>query len=196
MLQKQAVKHGTQWDQYIHGVVWAYQNIPHSSTGKKPSLSYYLVWTVVLQQKQPSYHPAKPLRTTEISEYREEMVITLSSARALVMNSNQKSQRQYKQQYDKKATTPKFHVVDWVLVYFPQDETGKYQKLSQSWYGPYRIVLHDDPDVTVMKMYFPEGSRYTKVESKCALTYFHQGFTRMATENIDLAVHQRRYKEI
>ena len=62
--------------------------------------------------------PPKPLRTTEISDYREEMVMTLSSARALALKSNQKSQRQYKQQYDKKATTPKFRVGDWVLVYF------------------------------------------------------------------------------
>ena len=43
----------------------------------------------------------KPLRSTEISEYREEMMITLSSARALAMKSNHKSQQQYKQQYDK-----------------------------------------------------------------------------------------------
>ena len=53
-------------------------------------------------------------------------MITLSSAGALAMKSNQKSQRQYKQQYGKKATTPKFRVGDWVLAiaYFPQDETG------------------------------------------------------------------------
>ena len=72
------------------------------------------------------------------------------------MKSNQKSQGQYKQQYDKKATTSKFHVGDWVLVYFPQDETGKHWKLSQSWHGPYRTVSRDDPNVTVIKMYFPE----------------------------------------
>ena len=68
----------------------------------------------------------KPLRSTEISEYREEMVITLSSARALAMKSNHKSQQQYKQQYDKKATTPILCIGDWVLVYFPQDESGKH----------------------------------------------------------------------
>ena len=28
----QAARHGAQWDQYIHGVVWAYRNNPHSST--------------------------------------------------------------------------------------------------------------------------------------------------------------------
>ena len=42
------------------------------------------------------------------------------------MKSNHKSQWQYKQQYDKKATTPIFHIADWVLVYFLQDESGKH----------------------------------------------------------------------
>ena len=37
MLRKQAARHGAQWDQYIHGVVWAYRNTPHSSTKEKPS---------------------------------------------------------------------------------------------------------------------------------------------------------------
>ena len=93
--------------------------------------------------------PPKSLRATEISDYREELVTTLSSARALALKFNQKSQRQYKHQHDKKATTPKFGIGDWVLVYFPQDETGKDQKLSHPWHGPYRIISRDDPDVTL-----------------------------------------------
>ena len=37
MLQKHIAKFAMQWDQYISGVVWAYRNTPHSSTGEKPS---------------------------------------------------------------------------------------------------------------------------------------------------------------
>ena len=74
----------------------------------------------------------------------------------MALKTNQKSQQKYKQQYDKKATTPKFCVGVWILVYFPQDETGKYRKLSQPRHSLYRIVSHDDPDVTVIKMYFPD----------------------------------------
>ena len=94
------------------------------------------------------------------------MVITLSSSRALALKSNQKCQQKYKQQYDKKATTPKFRVGDWVLVYFPQDETRKYPKLSQPWHGPYRIVSHDDQDVTVIKMYFPDDPQIQVHQSR------------------------------
>jgi hypothetical protein len=37
MLRKHATKIGNQWDKYLHGVLWAYRNIPHESTGEKPS---------------------------------------------------------------------------------------------------------------------------------------------------------------
>ena len=41
MLRKHADQHGTQWDQYLHGVLWAYRNTPHESTGEKPSFLLY-----------------------------------------------------------------------------------------------------------------------------------------------------------
>ena len=37
MLRKQAAKFCMQWDQYLPGVLWAYRNTPHESTGEKPS---------------------------------------------------------------------------------------------------------------------------------------------------------------
>ena len=89
MLRKQAAKYGAQWDQYIHGVVWTCQNTPHSSTGKP---SYLLFGMDCCTPTEAALLPPKPLRTTEISDYREEMVMTLPSARALVLKSNQKSQ--------------------------------------------------------------------------------------------------------
>ena len=41
MLQKHVSKFGVQWDTYLYGVLWAYRNVPHSSTGEKPS---FVVW--------------------------------------------------------------------------------------------------------------------------------------------------------
>ena len=82
------------------------------------------------------------------------------------MKSYQKSQQQYKQQYDKKATTPKFCVGDWVIVCFPQDQTRKHQKLSQAWHSLYTIISHDDQDVTVIKMYSPEDPQVQVHQSR------------------------------
>ena len=84
------------------------------------------------------------------------MMLSLSTARNLAMKTNREAQQRYKLQYDKAAKTSKFRVGDWVLVYFPQDETGKSRKLSHPWHGPYRIISRDDPDITVTKIYFPD----------------------------------------
>ena len=54
MLRKHVAKYGMQWDQYISGVVWAYCNTPHSSTGESHHF-YSLGLIVVLQQRQLSY---------------------------------------------------------------------------------------------------------------------------------------------
>ena len=74
--------------------------------------------------------PPKSLRTTEVSDYQEEMVITLSSARALALKSNQKSQQKYKKQYNERASIPKFCVGDWILVYFPHCDKIKLEIIS------------------------------------------------------------------
>jgi hypothetical protein len=36
-LRKHAARFGGQWDRYLPGVLWAYRNTPHTSTGEKPS---------------------------------------------------------------------------------------------------------------------------------------------------------------
>lgn len=57
---------------------------------------------------------------------------------------------------DKRAKNTPSKIGDWVLVHFPQEETGEKRKLSRPWHGPYRVLQHNDPDLTVTKVYFPE----------------------------------------
>ena len=92
----------------------------------------------------------------DLSDYRQELILSLSSARVMATKSVQKAQRKYKAQYDKRSSSVDYKVGDWVLVRFPQDETGAQRKLSRPWHGPYRIVSRDDPDLTVSKVYFPD----------------------------------------
>ncbi len=37
MLRKHASRFGKEWDLNLYGVLWAYRNTPHDSTGEKPS---------------------------------------------------------------------------------------------------------------------------------------------------------------
>ena len=176
MLRKQAATHGAQWDQYLHGILWAYRNTPHTSTGEKPS--YLLFGMDCRSPTEAALLPPKSLKITNLSDYREEMVMALSTARALALKASQKSQQHYKQQHDKKATTSKFNVGEWVLVYFPQDDVGKMRKLSQPWHGPYRVISRNDPDVTVKKIYFPDDAPIQVHQSRVQQCpeLFPQGF--------------------
>ena len=152
MLRKNAAKFGAQWDCYLAGVLWAYRNTPHEATQEKPS---FLLFGVDLRSPtEAALLPATGMDPADVSQYREELVVSLSSARKLAVSSIQAAQK-YKKQYDKRARPSEYRVGDWVLVRFPEEESGKLRKLSRPWHGPYRIIEKRDPDVTVVKVYFP-----------------------------------------
>ena len=127
-----------QWDTYLAGVLWAYRNTPPSSTGKKPS--FLLFGLDCSHPTEAATLPTKPLNATEITDYREELVLNLSSARALAAKSISKVQQNQKDKYNRHTNSSKLRVGDWILIHFPQDENGKYCKLSRPWHGPYRII--------------------------------------------------------
>ena len=110
----------------------------------------------------------------EISDYKQELMLSLSSARELAQQSIRKAQQRCKTQYDKKSMTPDLKIGEWVLVRFPQEETGRNRKLSRPWHGLYRITDRRDPDVSVTKVYFPsEGAIqvYQTRVCKCPLKF-------------------------
>ena len=45
---------------------------------------------------------------------------------------------------------------DCALIHFSQDETGKLRKLSRLWHDPYHVTAVNEPDATLVKVYFPE----------------------------------------
>ena len=100
--------------------------------------------------------PPQPAEGVDLADYREELVMSLATARDLAVQSIKAAQSRYKKQYDKRAGVVDMRVGDWVFVRFPQDETGKQRKLSRPWRGPFRITSCNDPDVTVVKVYYPE----------------------------------------
>ena len=156
MLRKHAATYGNQWDTYLPGVLWAYRNTPHESTGEKPS--FLLFGVDCRTPTEAALLPTHPLQPVDVCDYREQLILQLSSARQLAVESIGKAQKRYKAQYDKRAAPADYHIGDWVIVRFPQEESGHLRKLSRPWHGPYRIVNRADPDVTVMKVYFPQHS--------------------------------------
>ena len=154
MLRKHAATFGNQWDQYLPGLLWAYRNTPHESTGEKPS--FLLYGLDCRSPTEAALHPPHLIEPTNVSDYRQELILSLAMARKLAAESIQKAQRKYKAQYDKKAKPADYRVGDWVMVHFPQEESGALRKLSRPWHGPYRLQRCDGPDATVVKVYFPQ----------------------------------------
>ena len=151
MLRKQAAKVGAQWHQYLSGVLWPYHNTPHSSTEE----SHFLLFGFdCCSPIESALLPPKSLRVTDVSDYREQMVLSLSTTKSLAMKANREAQQWYKLQYYKTVRTSQYRVGNIVLVYFPQDETGKSWKLSHPWHGPYQVISLNDPDITLTKIYF------------------------------------------
>ena len=68
------------------------------------------------------------MELADVTEYREELVLFLSSARELAAANIEISQKAYKRQYDKHTAPTNFKVGDLVLVKFPHKESGRNRK--------------------------------------------------------------------
>ena len=159
ILHKHAAAYGNQWDTYLYGVLYAYRNVPHESTGEKPS---YLLYGMDCETpSEAAYIPPSSLQLTDIEDYKDEITLVLSSARTEAAKSIQGAQQRYKKQYNRKANSIKYHTGEWVLVRYPADETGKHRKLSRLWHGPYRVTEVRDPDISVVNVYFPQDKTIT-----------------------------------
>lgn len=156
MLRKQAAKFGRQWDKYLHGVLWAYRNVPHEATGEKPS--YLLFGIDCRTPTDAAFSSPEPPTPVDVSDYRQELITTLAGARDLAAKSVQAAQVKYKKAYDKTHHSQPltYQVGDWVLIRYPPEETGKQRKLSMPWYGPYRITAMTDTGVAAVKVYYPQ----------------------------------------
>ena len=148
-LRKHAVRFGVQWDRLLSGVVWAYRNTPHEATQEKPS--YLLFGMDCRTPTDAAMLPPSVVQFTYVSTYREELTVSLASARNLAASSIRQAQKKYKKSYDRKVVRRDYRVGDWVLVRFPHEEMGKGRKLSRPWHGPYRVVEANEPDVTVYR---------------------------------------------
>ena len=102
-LKKHAAQFGVQWDKYLPGVLWAYRNTPDESIGEKPS--FLLFGMDCRTPTEAALLPQTQLMPTEVEDYREEVILSLSSAQELAAKAIQKAQKRYKTQYDRKSTT-------------------------------------------------------------------------------------------
>ena len=88
--------------------------------------------------------PPDGAEPTTVADYQQGLIKSLSTARQAAFSSISRSQKKYKEQYDRKSDLYKYRVGDWVLICFPSEETGRFRKLLRPWHRPDRITSCDD----------------------------------------------------
>ena len=122
MIRKHVQEIGVNWDKYLPGLLWAYRNVPHESTGEKPS--YLLYGFDCRSPTEAALLSLTPPQPVHLDDYQQELVLSLSAARECAVTSIQKAQSRYKRAYDKGVTSHEYIVGQWVLIQFPQEESG------------------------------------------------------------------------
>ena len=149
MLRKHAVKFGI--GMYLYSVLWAYRNTTHELTHKKPS--FLLFRTDCRYPTEAVLLPPTPI---DLMDCREELILSKSSARKLVAEAMRAAQKKYKNNYDRTGKVRDYRIGDWILIRFPQEESGANWKLSRPWHGPFRVTDSDKTGVTAVKVYTPQ----------------------------------------
>ena len=154
MLQKQAGQYGTQCDNHLPALLWAYRNAPYDSTSDKSSFLLFR-WDCQSPLEASLLPVDNDAQYTSVEDYRKELMHTLSSARQTALQNIREAQGRYKTQYDRRTDSYQYQVGDWVLIHSPSEESGCLHKLSRLCHGPYRVMSYNDTNVTATKVYFP-----------------------------------------
>ena len=96
MPHKYASTFGNQWDCYLFGVLFAYRNTPHDSTGEK--LSYPLIGMDYRMPSAAALLPTSSRQLSDVADYKEDVALALSVAQHTAAKCIQQAQKRYKKQ--------------------------------------------------------------------------------------------------
>ena len=138
MLKKLMTDRPSDWDRYLPAVLFAYREIPQSSTGFSPFELLY-----GRQPKGPSQllHDLWTDKTTDsdaqtVYQYVLDLKNRLTNTCRLAQEAAQQASRRHKTYFDKKAKMRTLRPNDEVLVLLPTSQN----KLLLKWQGPFRVV--------------------------------------------------------
>ncbi len=152
MLRPVCVHQPERWDEFVPFAAFAYNTLPHSSTGYSPSL---------LMFGREMRSPLDGLTSNQMTEYQggyrtfvQDLIETMRTIATNAKIRIDEASRQYTKQYNKRAKNREFQTGDLVLHY-----TGTLdQKVLPHKFHPYfdhlyRIVAEGEHNVVVEKVY-------------------------------------------
>ncbi|GBL73904.1 hypothetical protein AVEN_230848-1 [Araneus ventricosus] len=152
MLSKNIQDHGDDWDIHLPYFLFAYGEVPHSTTGLSP---YQLVY-----ERLPS-GPLALMRdfwkgkrniplgvSRSIEKYLEKMRQNLEKALENEAGNAEKNQAEYTRRYNLRAREKTFQVGEKVLIL----ESVSPHKLLEKWIGPVIIIALTGPHSVLVRM--------------------------------------------
>ena len=129
------------WSEKLPYMLWAYREVPHSTTGLSP---YQLVYGKVargplgvLRDVWTDNIDQRPCSNRTATEYLENLKSNLEIAREFARDYADKAQSTYVENHNKHSQCKSFEVGDQVIVLMPNSTNS----LLSEWIGPATIVL-------------------------------------------------------
>ena len=136
MLRKTACDEGKDWDKWVPYLLFAYREVPQSSTGFSPfELVYGRQVRGPLDILKETWETSKKSSESIVS-YVLSMQEKLSDMSELARENLTKAQKRQKRWYDENARERRFEPGDQVLVLLPTETS----KLLAQWHGPYPVL--------------------------------------------------------
>ncbi|KAI4904670.1 hypothetical protein NFI96_001896 [Prochilodus magdalenae] len=143
MLRKFVNETGTDWDQWLPYLLFAYREVPQASTGFSPFELLYCreVRGPLSLLKDTWVGGQESVETKNIVAYVLQMREKLENMTKLAHENMEEAQRRQKTWYDHKARARSFNPGDKVLVMLPSEAS----KLLAKWQGPFEVVQKLEP---------------------------------------------------
>ena len=110
VLRKRDALFGKQRDNHLFGLLWAYHNAQHDTTGQKLS---FLLFGWDCKSTEANLLPVTYTIPTSLEDYGEQRILTLSSAREKPLGlASQKAQNRYEANYDCQSDDYTYRVGD------------------------------------------------------------------------------------
>ncbi|KAK3084626.1 hypothetical protein FSP39_016530 [Pinctada imbricata] len=133
------------WPELLPSIMMAYRMTPATqSTGYSP---FYMMFGREMRIPIDTSLIPKDSMSRDHKEHLRKVIENLEVARKIATENLKRHQEKYKKQHDKKASEPKYKVLDKVMLFVPKVPPGVPPKLHSKWQGPY-YILEEGPHHT------------------------------------------------
>ncbi len=152
MMNKNIQEHGRQWDIHLPFLLFAYREVPHSTTGVSPfQLVYGRLPPGPMKLMKDGWTGDVSISTEaspSVERYIENLQLKLNAAHEIAAGNAEKSQENYTSRYNLRSREKTFSVGDKVLILIPSSA----HKLLKTWSGPATVIRLTRPQSALVEL--------------------------------------------